>query len=78
MTMNFGVDVKFQALFVLALHGNESSSASFSDHFTVGDRAPYTHLIGDRVGFRENMDVVKRSDSVNVLHLFTELTHLLN
>jgi hypothetical protein len=47
MTMNLGVDVKSHALFVLALDGNESSSALFSDHFTVGERAPYTHLIGD-------------------------------
>jgi hypothetical protein len=46
--MNFGVHVKLNTPFVLALDGNQSSSAaSFSDHFTEGERAPYTHWIGD-------------------------------
>jgi hypothetical protein len=54
------VDVLIHVFLTLALAAGEWSTSRL-DRFTPGERVPYTHLTGDWVGPRSDLDYMKKN-----------------
>jgi hypothetical protein len=70
-----GVDVQIRIFLTSTLVGGEWS-ASRPSHFTPGERAPGTHLVGGWVGLRTDLDDVEKRKFLTLSSQFVRVSSL--